>query len=135
MNDTIMLLIVAICGPLLLIAFISFVLHYFVALKSKPTRRALWTAGLTYVFTSLILLFSLPADQAFYGPLAAIPGALVAFLFWKKDFQRDWIESADDLPEGAELLDDDWRIGLLRLAILITVVVGIGFYKWIMRSM
>ena len=134
MNETVLLLVVAICGPLLLIAFISFVLHYFVALKSKPTRRALWTAGLAYVLTSLILLFGLPASQSFYGPLAAAPGGLIAFLFWKNDFQRDWIDSSEQIPEGVELLDDDWRIGLLRLAVLVTVVIGIGLYKWIMRS-
>ena len=135
MSDTILFLSVVICGPLLLIAFISFALHYFVSLKAGPNKRAVWTAGLAYVIASFILMFSLPSEQALYAPLAAIPGGLIAFLFWRNDFQRDWIEGPDQVPDDAELLDDDWRIGLLRLAILITVVIGIGLYRWIMRSM
>lgn len=135
MNGNILILVIALCGPLLPIAFISFALHYFVALKARPARRALWTAGLAYALTAIVLVAALPAGHAPFGLLAAIPAGLIAFLFWKNDFQRDWIESAEQLPEGAELLDDDWRIGLLRLAILMTIVLGIAFYRWATRSM
>lgn len=134
MRDTIMLGIVAILGPALPVALFSFILHYFVALKSPPASRALWTAGLAYVATSIFLTLTLPLEYAVYIPFAAAPAGLVAYLFWRSDFTRDWLDRVEDLPEGTELLDDDWRVGLLRLGLMVLAVVAFAFVRWLRNS-
>src|SRR5213075_852574 len=101
MNIEVGILIAAICVPLIPIGALSFVLHYFVALKCKPMRRAQWTAGLAYTLTALGWLV-MPLEQAYYGPLASIPGGLFVFWFWKRDFEHAWVESESELADGEE---------------------------------
>ena len=40
---------------------IAYVLHYFVALRAEPTRRALWIVGIPYALTALAFMFYLPS--------------------------------------------------------------------------
>ena len=46
-------------GALLIVAFVSFALHYVVALASPPVKRARWTAGIAYIVAAVAL--TLPA--------------------------------------------------------------------------
>ena len=45
--------------------------------------------------------------------MAALPAALIAFWWWRGEFRRAWVDAAEDLPEGVELANDDWRLGLI----------------------
>jgi hypothetical protein len=113
MSDTTMggLLMAAIA--FLALAVVTWLLHFFVALKSPPMRRAAWTAGVAYVIVAVAVPFSLPEESWWEVPLAAVPGALIAFWWWRSDFRRSWIDPSGDVPEGVELANDDWRIGLI----------------------
>lgn len=107
--------------PLVIIAFVSWFLHYFVALKSPPTVRAAWIVGIAYVVASAFWLFGGPVGERWEGPFAAIPGALLAFWFWRGDFRRDWIDDARGIPDGVEIANTDWRIGLIGIVGLLVV--------------
>jgi hypothetical protein len=106
-------------GALLIVAFVSWVLHYMVALGSPPIQRARRTAGLAYIVATIAL--TLPAFGSereievldWLGPILALPAGLVAYWFWRNDFRRDWIDDSGSLPEGVELANDDWRVGLI----------------------
>jgi hypothetical protein len=119
MNDAVLIGLVFVGLPLVIIAFVSWILHYFVALNAPPTQRAGWTVGIAYFLASALWLFGGPEGDRWEGPFAAIPGALIAFWFWRNDFGRDWLDDAKGVPEGVELANSDWRIGLLGVAMLI----------------
>ncbi|WP_114953110.1 hypothetical protein [Sphingosinicella terrae] len=125
MQDIWMIGIVAFAVPLLMIGAISFGLRFFVALGAPPSRRAAWTVGLAYLITSAIIVFGAPDEIAYYGPLAALPGGLIAFWFWRSDFRRGWVENEAGLADGAVLANDDWRIGILQLLAVMVLVIGI----------
>ena len=103
---------------------IAYVLHYFVALRAEPTRRALWIVGIPYALTALAFMFYLPSiggrlvspiALGLFAPFAPIPGALATFWFWRHEFKRAWADDPEDLPDGVQLANDDWRAGLLIL--------------------
>jgi len=105
------------------------VLSYFVALRSPPSQRAAWTAGIAYLLVALILIFGFLPGYELVSVLAAIPAALVVFLGCRLIFQRAWIDAADERADQDDIEDDDWKIGLFRLGAVVTVVVGIVALK------
>ena len=122
MSDTLLLGIVLVAMPFLVVVFVSWILHYFVALNSPPTQRALWIVGISYLAAAGFWYFGGPDGDKWEGPLAAIPGALIAFWWWRDDFRRDWIDDSEGVPEGVELANSDWRIGLIGVAMLFALV-------------
>ncbi|GEM_PF-1561808 len=100
---------------------VAFVLQFFVALKARPARRAMWTASLAYAITVLIFFyFGSDNEQAIWMPLFALPGALLTFLFWYRGYRKAWVEDTEELRAGVGISNDDWRIGLL----IVLVVAG-----------
>ena len=127
--------VVALAVPLLMIGAISFGLRFFVALNAPPSRRAAWTAGLAYLIVSAIIVFGAPEEIAPYGPVAAVPGGLIAFWFWRSDFRRGWVENGEGLPDGTVLANDDWRIGILQLLAVIVLVIGIALLRFVRQGL
>lgn len=121
MSDALLVAFIFVGLPFAIIAPTSWLLHYFVALNSPPTARAAWTVGVSYLVAVAIWLSGGPSDVRWQGPFAAIPAGLLAFWFWQNDFRRDWIDDAQGVPEGVELANSDWRVGLLGVATLIAV--------------
>ena len=115
MNETLVVVFVFLGMPLAVISISSWLLHYFVALNSPPTQRAAWIVGISYVLASAFWLFGGPEGDRWEGPFAAIPGALLAFWWWRRDFRRAWIDDTHGIPEGVKLANNDWRIGFLGL--------------------
>ena len=109
--------------PFLVVAFVSWILHYFVALKSPPTRRALWIVGIGYFAASVAWLLGGPEGERWEGPIAAIPGGLIAFWWWRDDFRRDWIDDDQGVPEGVELANTNRRVGLLGVGTLFAIAI------------
>ena len=105
----------------LILAVISYGLHFFVALKSPPSKRAAWTAGSAYLVTTSFAIFGGVPGYELIAPAAVIPGALIAFWYWRAEFRDQWIQNPDIGPDGITLANDDWRIGLLRLLLIIAV--------------
>ena len=120
---------------LLIMWFISVLLHYFVALTAPPWKRAAWTAGIAYLVTSLAVTFVTAGNPAPWAPLIALPGGLIIFWYWHRAFRRAWIDSADDLPEGMSEANDDWRIAVLRLLAIFALVVGVTALRFLMWNM
>jgi hypothetical protein len=134
MEDTLKLGIAYTVPPLLLIGGISFILHFFVALSSPPTQRAAWTTGISYLFVSILVTLAAPEGYAVYGPLAALPGALIVFWFWRNDFRRGWVADAEAAPTGATLANDDWRIGVLQMLAFLTLAIGVAVIREFARG-
>jgi len=120
---------------LLVIAFVSWILHYFVALGSPPAKRAAWTSGIAYLVAAVFCAFAAPSDYWWAAPLAPVPAALIAFWWWRNDFRRDWIGDSHGAPEGVELATDDWRIGLLQLLGAITLALGVAVLRHVFRHL
>lgn len=102
----------------LLVTFFCWVFLNFVALKSTPSIRASWTAGLAYVAASTLYWIGANEHLVFWTPLAAMPASAYAFWSFQKDFRKAWIEKPEDLAEGETLENDDWKYGALRLFLI-----------------
>jgi len=135
MNDVILVGMLGLGAPLLLVAVISFLIHYFVALKSPPTRRAAWTAGIAYLATTAFLLTSGGSFYEVWGPVTALPAALIAFFWWRADFRRGWFGDAEDAPEDATITNDDWLIGVIQLLVLATLTFGVAYFRSFIGSL
>jgi hypothetical protein len=108
-----------------MIFMLSFILQFIVALKARPARRALWSVAPPVVLVALAFGIWGPHEDGMqlWLPLAAIPAGLLAFGFWYFSFRRAWVNDPDNLPEGASLSNDDWKIGLaVVVAVLATNV-------------
>lgn len=117
---------------------LALLLQQFVALRAEPTRRATWTVGIPYVLTAVALMFALPAAAgqffspvalALIAPFAAIPGGLATFWWWRRSFKSAWVDDPADLPEGVELANDDWRVGLLILTAVLVIAAIKAFFR------
>jgi hypothetical protein len=135
MGDVVSIGIIVVGGPLLALAFFTWVLHYFVGLSSPPTKRSAWTVGIAYLIVTAACIFSFSAGYWWQALLAPVPGALIAFWWWRNDFRRGWIDDSQSMPDGVELATDDWRIGLLELLIFLTVVAAALAMRFFLRSM
>lgn len=131
MSDTLLSVVLFVVMPLGVIAMASWLLHYFVALNLPPTQRAAWITGISYIIASALWLFGGPEGDRWEGPFAAIPGGLIVFWFWQSDFRRDWIDHTQGVPEGVELANTDWRIGL---AGLVSLLVAAAIKMTLLRS-
>ena len=126
-NDLLMLGIVALLGPLVIVAGISFGLHYFIALQAQPSQRAAWTAGLAYLATVLIFLFVGVGGYEIGASIAALPSGVIAFWFWRREFRRAWLDDPELLPEGVKLANHDWHIGL---GVVVMAVAAAAIKGW-----
>lgn len=107
--------------------FISNVLKFFIALQAPPARRASWIVGLGYLGFAAGLLFSDLKGYEFWAPLVCVPGALLAYWLHYRQFRFAWVDGAEDLPDGVELANDDWRAGLIRLvAVVVLGLIAMG---------
>lgn len=112
----------------LIIAGVSYVLHFIVALTSPPIKRARWTAGPGYIIAAATLTSVVLAGEkdleilGWCGPLLAVPGGLFWYRYWRKEFTRAWIDDCQGIPEDVELENDDWRIGFIGIVAIAAVV-------------
>ena len=118
----------------LMIALMSVGLRSFVALKTPPTVRAAWTAGIAYFLTVLILMFGGFGDLELQAPLFSLPGALIVFLYWRYDFRQAWVDDPRLLPPDAHLANDDWAAGLLKLAGLVLTAFAAALIRMALRG-
>jgi hypothetical protein len=119
MNEAMVVGFIVIAVPLVALALVTWLLHYFIALKSPPTQRAAWTVGIAYPIVLALCASAVPEEYWWEAPLAGVPGALLAFWWWRMDFREAWVDASKDVPEGVKLANDDWRIGLIFVAGLI----------------
>jgi hypothetical protein len=134
MNEGLQIGLLAMGIPVVMIAFSTTILHYFVALKSRPSQRAAWTVGVAYTIVVALLSWGAPAGYELWAVLASAPAALIAFWFWRHEFKRAWVDDPELLPDGVTLIEDDWQSGLLRLALVIVVGVGIALFRMITKG-
>lgn len=96
--------------------------HFFIALRARPIRRAIWNVGPAFVLTvacAELLVGQMRGtghevlELAFLLPVIAFPGALIAFWYLRSNYVRLWVESPENLPEGVSIANDDWRVGLM----------------------
>lgn len=130
MDDALELGLIIVGMPFAVIAISSWLLHYFVQLNAPPTQRAAWIVGIGYAISSTIWLFAGPAGDRWEGPFAAIPGAALAFWWWRRDFRYAWIDDGEELPEGVSMANTDWRVGLFGLlAMLVAAAIKVTMVR------
>ena len=122
MNDTLSTAIILFIGPLTALIVVTWLLRFFVALKAPPRRRAAWTAGIGYIIVVGVCTYYIPGAYWWVPPLTAIPGTLIMFWWWQREFRNAWIEASDEGFEDVKLANDDWRVGLLLLGGLIVLL-------------
>ena len=114
---------------------LSWIFEFFVGLKSPPTKRAALTVGLAYVITAISFIWLAPNNYVLLAAIAPIPGAVAWYIFTRSHYKRAWYENAEDLPEGTKLANDNWKHGLLYLALAIIIIIGIGLFRVIRDGM
>ena len=136
MNETMMFALVIAAAGFVATYIVTILLNFFVALKSPPNRRAIWTVGIAYLVISVpTVCLILAADQdptapgrfpidPWVSPLLLMPGAIVAFLLRRWEYRSAWVEQIEDLRDGEQLANDDWRFGLIILALVIIILTG-----------
>ncbi len=134
MQDALLGVAIGSLAGLLIITMISLGLKFFVALRSPPTQRAAWTAGLSYILTTMVFVFGGVEGYEWAAPLVALPGALIVFWFWRKDFRRGWVDDPERLADGRTLQNDDWLTGLLQLLGLFAVAALAAYVRWLRNS-
>jgi hypothetical protein len=146
MNDTIFIALLIAGAGFVVTYVLGVVLNFFVALKSRPMRRAAWTIGIAYVVTSIAAVCAIfvaksdpsapsgpfPVDPLIV-PLLIIPGALAVFLLRLWGYRVAWVEEESELREGEKLANDDWRVGLGVLALVIAVLLARALLKYFLR--
>jgi hypothetical protein len=117
MNDMVTGIAVFSGMAFILIAIGSAILHFFVALNSRPATRAAWTVGLPYLGLSIFGSFGTEgAPFPFWvWPVAGLVPAGIVYWFWLRDFQKRWYDSVEDIPDGVPWANHDWKNGLLHL--------------------
>jgi hypothetical protein len=128
MGDILRLVVIVIVGPLLALAFVTWILHFFVGLTAPPIKRAAWTVAIAYPVVALICASAVPAEYWWWAPVVPIPGALIIFTWWLIEFRRGWID-ADAGEEGVALANDDWRFGL----IIVASIIGFMLFRALFR--
>lgn len=116
--------------PLSLIIFITWLLHYFVALRAEPSRRAAWTVAPAYVATAAACTFGGPEGYKWAGPLAALPGALLVYWWWRTEFREGWIDDSKPHPEGVVIANSNWRIGLMVVVAMVAAAAVRAGARW-----
>jgi len=46
---------------------------------------------------------------------------VAAYYFWRNEFLKAWVDVPSELPEGVNLANDDWRIGVLMVVALFAI--------------
>lgn len=117
-QDTVLLGVISFALPFLIIAIVSWVLHYFIALSALPDRRAAWIVGAGYLAAALTWSLVAPDGYRWEGMLTSAPGALLVYLYWRWVFRATWFDDTDGVPEGVTLANTDWRVGLFTVGLL-----------------
>ena len=107
-----------------------FVLRYFVGLKAPPMRRALLTAGSAYVVAVVAFIFGGVPEYQLWAPVLGLPTALIFGFLEYREYKARWFQNHEDLPEGATLSNDDWRIGVY----IIGAIVAAASLKVLLRG-
>ena len=107
---------------------LTYATNMFVALNSPPTKRAAWVVGVPAAIVIITQLFALPFRYLWAAPILPLPGLLIVFWFWRREYRKAWIDNVDDLAEGKRLENADWKVGLITLtgflvAALITTLI------------
>ena len=147
MNETMVFALGIAAIGFIAIYALSAALNFVVALKSVPNRRATWTVGIAYVAASIAAVCGIiaishdisspdtpfPID-AFVAPLLLAPGAIVIFLLRRWEYRAAWLDDPENLPEGVELANDDWRFGAIALLLVVGALAGRVVLRLYLRS-
>jgi hypothetical protein len=128
MSETLSLFLFITVLSFAILAILSYPLHRFIGLKSPPTARAAWTVGVSFVLTTNVILAAIAAGLApverLLTPIAAVPGALLTFWFWRTAFRRAWIDEDRPLRWHETIEEDDWLVVLVPF--LASVLLSLG---------
>lgn len=117
MNDLLISACILSVASLAMMALASLLLIHFIALRSPPSTRAAWTTGISYLLAVTALIFGGIEGYELSSVLAAIPAAALLFWWLRGTFRAAWVEDPENTD--APLANDDWKVGLSRLAMLI----------------
>ena len=63
-----------------------------------------------------------------------LPGGLIAFWYWRTVFRHAWTDNPEDLPDGMDIEDDDWRVGLFGFLAVAGLLLGLAFVRRLIRG-
>lgn len=98
---------------------LNFVLRFFVGLQAPPLKRTILTVGSAYLLAVVGFMFGGLPEYQLWSPLFGLPPALLLGFLEYREFKARWFEHVEQLPEGATLANDDWRVGLFIVGALI----------------
>lgn len=125
---------IVIAGSALAIYLPARILLFFVALKSRPLRRALITTSIPYFLSAVFVMTWREVAEFWYlVPFMMIPGALIGFWLIYSNLKSRWIEDPDSLPEGVELATDDWKEGMATLALVTLGLIAVAGVRLLWR--
>lgn len=110
--------------------FVSFVLSKIIALKFLPDRRAFWTVLPGYI-AALGISIPLMSDLGYLtlAPVIAAPSGLILYWWYRTEFRKSWVDDVENLPENVTLQNDDWKIGLAGICLLVLFGIFRLFFK------
>lgn len=133
MNEELLFGLILVGIGLAAVGLISFILSFFLALRSPPSKRAGWTAGVAYFVATVVFISSTARDE-WIVPLVTLPGGLIAFWYWRMVFRHAWTDTPEDLPNGKRIEDDDWRAGLFGFLAIAALLLGLALVRRLIRG-
>lgn len=124
------LLVTAMSFGIVLISAMIF--RRFIALKSKPDRRALWSVLPGFLISaSLVVPMLNEMGGLILAPLVAVGTGWIVFWMFRRDFRKAWIADGEELPGGVTLENDDWKVGIAGVGLFATVIAFRFFFRWL----
>lgn len=146
LKETLLMGVIVFGTPAILVWLLSAVLDKVAALKALPDKRAKITVGIPYaiaVVAVTVALLDLASNNSetiplwveiFGGPLFPLPAAALLYLHYRADYRKRWVESAEDLPDGVDLANDDWRVGIAVLALFALIAAFRAFFRLVLSN-
>jgi len=140
-KDALLTAFILLAMPAALMTPIVILAGKMVALRSPPDQRAKIMTAIAYVGIVLLIIAAEMGDSIgrpdvplwveAIAPFALpLPSAAAVFYYLRADYRSRWVDTVDELADGVKAENDDWRVGLGVVLILLLAGVFRGLFKY-----